>query len=394
MVKIIQVAIEMSDRETIKEISRVLDGITGVKTTFWYEHTGEKGELAAKESPDILIIDDKPGGAGFFERLRAIRQNFPHTAIFVASTEKDPQQIVRVMKAGAKEYLMLPLHDKDLVGAVDEVRQTLGDSDRGTNRANVYSLISSKGGLGSTVLAVNVAAALAGQNKPGEVALCDTSFQSGDSSVMLDLVPQTSILDLSKNIHRLDQALLKGVMARHSCGMDLMAAPTLLEDTEEITPDKYEKILALLRRHYSDIVIDCSSMRVDQVTLHSFNISKKIFINIDLSIPAIRNAVRLATVMRQFGVPDEKIYFVVNRFARSNLYSLAEAERNISKRVYWLFPNDYEEIIASINEGVPMVNFRTHSAFSKNIHAFIDKINGKARNLEYRGASSAFGRPL
>lgn len=393
MAKIIQIAIEMPDQETVKELSRILAEIPEVKTTIWFDSMGEKGGLAVKVSPDILLIDDRPEGDRFFARLRILRNNFPQAAIFVVSGEKNPEHIVQVMKDGAKEYLVLPVQEKILARAVEEVRHTLAEAGK-TNLAGVYSFISSKGGLGATVLAVNVAVALAEGRKAGDVALCDTSFQSGDSSVLLDILPQTSILDLCKNFHRLDIALLQGVMVKHASGIELLAAPTHLEEMEEISQEKYEKILDLLRKRYSQIVIDCTSMHVDTITVHSFNISEKIFVTIDLSIPAIRNAVRLAAVMRQFGVPDENIYFVVNRFSKPNLLAVGEAEKTLGKRIYWLFPNEFEEIISSINEGEPMVSSRPHSVFSENIRAFIKKVRGTAEDMEYRGASGAFGRHL
>jgi len=393
MAKIIQIAIDMPDQETIKELSRILAEIPEVKTTVWFDSMGEKGGLAVKVFPDILLIDDRPEGDRFFERLRILRNNFPLAAIFVVSGEKNPEHIVQVMKAGAKEYLVLPVREKVLARAVEEVRQALAEAGK-TSLASVYSFISSKGGLGATVLAVNVAVALAERKKAGDVALCDTSFQSGDSSVLLDILPPTSILDLCKNFHRLDIALLQGVMLKHASGVELLAAPTHLEDMEEISAEKYEKILDLLRKRYRQIVIDCTSMHVDAITVHSFNISEKIFVAIDLSIPAIRNAVRLAAGMRQFGVPDENIYFVVNRFSKPNLLAVSEAEKTLGKRIYWLFPNDFEEIVSSINEGEPMVRFRPRSAFSENIRAFIEKLKGTAGDMEYRGASGAFGRNL
>lgn len=393
MAKIIQIAIEMPDQETIKELSRILAEIPEVKTTVWFDSMGEKGGLAVKVTPDILLIDDRPEGDRFFARLRILRTNFPQAAIFVVSGEKNPEHIVQVMKAGVKEYLVLPVREKTLTGAVEEVRHALAAADK-TSMASVYSFISSKGGLGATVLAVNVAVALAEGKKAGSVALCDTSFQSGDSSVLMDLLPPTSILDLCKNFHRLDVALLQGVMVKHASGVELLAAPTHLEDMEEISQEKYEKILDILRKRYSQIVIDCTSMHVDTLTVHSFNVSEKIFVAIDLSIPAIRNAVRLTAVMRQFGVPDGNIYFVVNRFSKPNLLAISEAEKTLGKKIYWLFPNDFEEIISSINEGEPMVSFRPHSAFSENIRAFVEKVQGTAGDMEYRGASGAFGRHL
>lgn len=393
MIKTMQIAIEMTDKETVKALSLILATIPEVKTTIWVDSMGEKGELAVKVSPDILIIDDKPEGSRFFDRLRLLQKNFPKAAIFVVSREKNPEFVVHVMKAGARELLVLPVREQILVSALEEVKLIMSEVDK-IDRASVYSFISSKGGLGATVLSVNVAAALAENRKAGAVALCDSSFQSGDSSVLMDIVSSTSILDLCKNFHRLDVDLLQGVMVKHVSGVEVLATPADMEDAEAITADKYEKILDILSKRYSHMVIDCSSMHVDDLVMHSFNFSEKIFVTIDLSIPAIRNAVRLAAAIRRLGVPDEKIFFVVNRFSKTNLFSVSEAEQNLGKRIFWLFPNDFEDIISSINEGNPMVRFYPHSVFAKNIRAFVEKVQGTARDMGYRGASGAFGGSL
>jgi len=113
----------------------------------------------ASPPPDILIIDDQPAGDGLFRRLDILRQSFAKAAIFVVSTDTRPQRIVEVMKAGVSEYFLLPLDQQLLEHAVGEIRSRLVDSGR-LGGGEVYSFISSKGGLGATVIAVNCAVAL------------------------------------------------------------------------------------------------------------------------------------------------------------------------------------------------------------------------------------------
>jgi pilus assembly protein CpaE len=145
---------------------------------------------------------------------------------------------------------------------------------------------------------------------------------------------------------------------------------------------------------YDHVIIDCVSMHIDEIMLESFHRSEKIFVVMDLSIPAIRNAVRLGKIMQQFGVDNSKIYYVVNRFTKSSSDTLETAEKNLGKKIFWLFPNDFEDIVSSINEGVPLVQLHPHNVFSKNIVQFVEKIQGKTRDTNYRGARGAFGRAI
>lgn len=394
MPQTMNIAIEISDRELAKKISKDLDALANVKTHQWYGAMGEKGELAVKSSPNIIILDDAPETGEIFRRLPKMRHVFPQAAMFVVSNDKNPKHIVEVMKGGATEYMVTPLSAKVLINAVEEVRAKLTETGK-IAKGTVYSFISSKGGLGSTILAVNTAVTMAKTNKHGNaVALCDISFQSGDTTVLLDVLPETTIVDICKNFHRLDVSLLKGAMVQHSSGLELLAAPLNPEDQEVIQPGHTEKIMGLLTKLYDRVVVDCPSMSINGATIEAFRASNKIFIVIDLSLPAIRNAVRITQLMSKLGIDRGKIEFILNRYEKGPTLSIEEAEKSLGKRIYWLFPNDFSDIMSSINEGEPVVQLHPRSLIAKNIMSFTQKLRGKLGNKEYRGAKTAFGKPI
>ncbi len=127
------------------------------------------------------------------------------------------------MKAGASEYFLNPINPQKVKDAINRIKLQVFKGGKDANGAT-YAFLSSKGGLGATVLSVNVAAALAAR-KAGRSALIDLCLQSGDSSVLLDLVPKTTIVDIARNFDRLDAALIAGVVEKHDLGIDLLAAP-------------------------------------------------------------------------------------------------------------------------------------------------------------------------
>lgn len=388
----INVAIEISNDELAKNIVQILDSMDSIRVQKWHGAMGEKGEMAIKVSPDIIIIDDDPESGMTLKRLSKMRHVFPQVAVFLISNDKRPEHIVEAMKAGATEYLVTPLTSKILSNAIEETRSKLAESGR-IAKGLVYSFISSKGGLGATVLSVNTATALALTKKDGKsVALCDMSFQSGDASVLLDTLPETTIIDLCRNFHRLDVSLLKGAMTRHGSGLELLAAPVNPEEYEEIKPGQLEKIIKLLTKLYDAVIIDCQSMTINNSTIEIFRNSHKIFIAIDPSLPAIRNAVRITQLIRKTGIPESSIEYIMNRYQKGPVLSIEEAEKSLGKRIYWLFPNDFSDIISSINEGTPVVQLFPSSIISKNIENFTEKIMNKLDNPEYRGVKSSFGR--
>lgn len=387
------VAIEIAEIGCVKALMEALKGLPDLETVQWFNGTGEKGALAVKGSPAVIIIDDKPETSySTTERIAKLHQTFPAAALFVVSTDTRPEHIVAMMRAGAAQFLVNPINASTLISAVEEVRGRLaafGNSATGT----IYSFISSKGGLGATVITVNTAVTLA-KSRTTKAALCDMSLQSGDASVLLDLVPTTTITDLSRNFHRLDPSFLRGAMCQHRSSLAFLPAPGDPEDSEEVSSEHVARILELARQLYDIVLIDCTSMRIDDRTLETFNLSEKIFVVTDLSVPAVRNASRLCKLIAKLGISSEKIEILVNRYHKGGALSIDEVEKTLKKTIYWLFPNDFVDIVSSINQGEPLVEKQPGAPFSKNIIEFAEKISNPRADKAYRGIRGTFGKAI
>lgn len=386
------VAIEMTNPRLGQSLQEVLMVMPDVEIVKWQDRIAEKGALAIKTIPQILIVEDQPGSGSIFKRLSDLKTHLPQTEVFVLSEDKRPERIVDVMKAGATEYLVIPVEAKSLQDAVEEVRVKLATAGK-LAKGPIYSFISSKGGLGATVLAVNIAVAMA-MKKNSTAALCDLSFQSGDTTVLLDVAPENTVLDLCRNYHRLDVALLRQVMARHSSGLELLAPPPHLEEAKEIKVEHLEKTFSLLKKLYDYTIVDCASISVDECTTEAFRASDKVFVVTDFSVNALRNAARLFQTIEKLGIPARNIEFVANRFIKHDNLSIREAEKVLRKRIFWLFPNDFGNVIGSINTGIPLAVSQPHAALSKNIGQLIEKLRFPDKHDTYRGAKGAFGKDI
>lgn len=321
--------------------------------------------------PEIVILEDRNDGA-LFSQLASIQSSLPQISVFVVSSNKDPKHIIEVMKKGGSEYFLAPIDREQFIKAVEEVRNKL-ISEKNETEGLIYTFISSKGGLGSTVLAVNTAVALA-QDSKEEIAFWDMGFQTGDSLVLLDIVPERTIIDLCRNISRLDYSLLQNAMIQHKSGIQILAAPFNPEELEEISSNHIAKLTKTIGTLYSRVVIDCSSTTITHSTVEAFLASEKVFIVIDLSIPAVRNASRISKLMQRAGVRRENIEFVVNRYVEGGTLSVQEVQKSLGKRMFWLFPNDFNHVISSINSGKPLFLADRRAALSKSISHFVEKL--------------------
>ncbi|OQY25061.1 MAG: hypothetical protein B6I37_02320 [Desulfobacteraceae bacterium 4572_35.2] len=385
MIRSINIALDISNNELLQRLLLQIQRLDAVQVV-------PLAKLITKVKPDIVIIDDN-GQNSMFNVLKTLCDEVPERIVFLVSTDASPQRIVEMMKTGIAEYLMVPVDKQVLHKAIEDVRIRLTNVVDKVINGLVYSFISSKGGLGATVIAVNTAVAMAVEKKI-DVAFFDMSIQSGDASVMLDVVPETTIIDICQNFHRLDVALLRGAMSKAPSGFDFLAAPLAQEDYQSVSAHHVEQIINLFKKVYDQTVIDCTSMFIDECTVEAFKASEKVIVVTELSVLAVRNTARLIQLIRKVGIAADKIEVVVNRYIRGGVLSVADVEETVKQRVFWLFPNDFDDIVSSINQGVPLLLLHPHAQFSSNILHFVEKLKDPQSVGDYRGVRGTFGKAI
>src|SRR5207248_6762675 len=118
-------------------------------------------------------------------------------------------------------------------------------------------LLGSKGGVGATTMAVNVALLLREQTQTS-VVLFDADFLGGDSTIHLDITPQRTILDLVPHIDALDAGLVDQVLSRHRSGLHVLPRPTNPEQAEVLSAEHVRTVVGSLAQMFDHVVIDAA----------------------------------------------------------------------------------------------------------------------------------------
>lgn len=310
----------------------------------------------------ILAINDLEQG---IQDIKSIGNFSPRTSVFVATAEKNPDWILKLMRSGAQEYLLKPFETNELLEALQKAGRLHIERAAHLEPAiegKVISVYNPIGGMGTTTIAVNLAAALA--HKSDKVALVDLNFFSGDSTTFLDLNPKYTLSSLTSNVSRLDASFLMSVMSRHSSGIYLLSEPLDVDETVDITPEQIRRVMAYLKHIFSYIVIDTGGLLhgTNQLT---FEGSDYVIYNTILTLPALKNATRYLHAMEKHGIERTKIKLVVNRYLSRSDIKVEEAEKVLRQKVFMTIPNEYADVVDSINKGEPLVNLYPRSAVSK-----------------------------
>jgi pilus assembly protein CpaE len=345
--------------------------------------------------PDAVVVAlgaQPEAGWRFVERVAT---ECPRTAIVCASRDASPDLILRSLRAGARDFLRLPVKDEEfrtVLARTSEFCAALVEVPK--KRGRVVSVFSSKGGCGTSFIATNLAAA----TTSASTVLVDLNLQAGDLALFLGVEPKYSIADLVEHRARVDDALLKSYLAPHSSSLSLLSAPREADLADDIEPEHIFEVIEILRERFDYVVVD-PQHTFDAITLAALDQSDEIVLVLTLDIPAIRSTQRALQIFDRLGYPRHKVRIVVNRWSKQIELDIKTVERFLGERVVGYVESDYNTAVNSINLGQPLVESDPTSRIATEIRQIAASVTGAAApsNVSESRRSvwqTIFGRPV
>jgi pilus assembly protein CpaE len=345
------------------------------------------GDVVAQTKPDIALVaidSDPPKGLDLVRKLAAFS---PDCAVLVVSSSNDGSLILQALRAGAKEFLTQPVRIEDLLGALGRISERrFGQGENKPRGCQVIAVAGAIGGVGTTSLAVNLGCILAREEK-NSVALIDLDLCLGVADVFLDTIPDSTLVDVSQNVTRLDFTLLKRSLTKHSSGLYLLPRPVQLEDIRLITSVDLQRVIGLMKATFTHLVLDLSKgySSIDMIALEMAN---HILLVAQLDLPCLRNVVRLMMSFHEMEGIAEKVKIIINRVGLDTGHiTLKKAEETIGKEIFWQLPNDYRTMIEARNNGVPLIEQAPKAAITQSIIQLAGALtnDGKIEAVESMG---------
>jgi len=298
--------------------------------------------------------------------------NFPNTTVFVTAADKNPDWILRLIRAGAGEYLTMPVVAKELAEAMQKVSR-LHAQKVGQNsiKGAVITVYNPSAGMGTTTIAVNLAATLALQGK--QVALIDLNLLSADVATFLDLAPRYTLANVIAKTGQIDASFLKSVIVPHVSGVHVLNGPRDLRDADSILPKLLQEVISVLQTIFDYTIIDTGG-QLSGCNQRIFDCSDQILFTTVLNLPALINAKRYLATMNNEGFGPDKVRLVVNRLLAKDDMKIADAEKILNAKTYHTVPNAYAEAKTSINKGEPLVSCYPRSPVTKALEELAGKL--------------------
>ncbi|MDE2507696.1 MAG: AAA family ATPase, partial [Planctomycetota bacterium] len=248
--------------DPLPESRHGLHAMLSASPEFWVADVFNTYENAVRRvlevNADLVIVAIDADPVAGVRLVQALTHECPRAVTVPASMTRDSSIILQVVRAGAREFLTLPIaHDAFVatVGRLFEGREEAKpEAERGPH---IIATAGAAGGVGCTSVAVNLAATLA-KTSGHETLLADFDLLLGTVDACLDIVTTRTLLDVTQNIARLDLTLLKRSATQHSSGLYVLPHPAAFEDAAKIDPETLRRVLSLFKSAYATIVIDTS----------------------------------------------------------------------------------------------------------------------------------------
>lgn len=376
-------------RRTVSRTDLQLVGESGYGT--------EAVSLALESHPDVVMLAVEEPAARALDTADAIANALPETPIVIYSSLDDAESIRRGMLVGARDYLVTPIEAPRLAAAVrgvlsnEERRQMrhAGQLADVSGRGTVITVAGAKGGVGKSVLSVNLALALRHEtNRSVLVIDADTHF--GDVATLLDLSPEHSIADVVAKRADLSRTNVRELVTDHRSGIQIVAASEAEGAWDPCTIEDVQRIIESFAQVYDYVVIDTSGA-VDRFVRTCIEASTLTLIVSSGDVSSVRDTVAASRRLEDWGVAADRVRYVMNSASGARGVPARDLAYALGHELFWVVPHD-TSVIESVQVGVPVLE-RGNSAAGDSITGLARRIAGREHGT-MSNAAQPFWRRL
>ncbi len=336
------------------DIQEILESLPQLKVL---GHSCEPQNLLVPQkgaAPDVILVE-LHGEKKLPEWLKHLAQGLPQATVLVCSHSREPDFLIRVMQAGVREFLPLPLTRSDLEGALERIctaKKRLQSGDHSQGRVIVVT--GHKGGAGATAIAVNLAKALADLTSE-RLALVDLGRPFPDVGTFLGNDENYTIIDLIQNLSDLDHTFMQRITQPYEGKLAILHGFHDLREQDHIEPEALEKIFHILRSSYKWIIVDLGHW-LDGFFIQVVREADVVLLLTELTIPDLKNLKKLWPIIQEWDQVAEKVKVVVNRHHKGNGLRVRDLELVINQKAFEILPSDYQAMIEAVNQGMPLAS--------------------------------------
>ncbi len=221
--------------------------------------------------------------------------------------------------------------------------------------ANTIVIFSTKGGVGKTLIATNLAVSLV-KDQMKRVCLVDLDLQAvGDMARMLNLTPQKAMVDLIYLLKKQPQDIRSAdFITKSNLGVDLLSGVFRPQQSPHLEPEKIKEVFRLLEPNYDYIIVD-AGQSFSEVLVAALNEANLILLTVTPDILCIYQTKWALDTLQFLHFPLKMVRVVLNRAESVSSISWQEVRVCLPVEIIALIPSEGRVVGSTVNRGVPAV---------------------------------------
>lgn len=393
--KIVAVA---SSEETRTSLYKQLQSLDFVEFHGVYLELSDAVRECQEIWPDVIIVDTtgRELDAGLF--IQAIGMNPENPCVIYAlHREMDIHTFKEAIRQGAKEFIQYPEDKASLEMALKKHHALMSrvvtqgkaalpkeEAEPKAQSGKIITCFASKGGVGCSTIAVNVALELISQ-KNKSVVFVDLDQVFCNSAIMLNHKPSYALGDIAdSNSKDIDAALLAKIVIKHDSGLSVVVgSKSVLDDNEMISAELLELMMDYLIAQFDYVVVDLPTHVLDPYHQYMVERADEILLVSSPDLPSLYRTRQYLDLAQKY-LDMKKVKMVLNRYNLKAAYRMTNQELEAEFRydIFARIPNDWDLHVEANSFGMGLSKVNPKSDTVKALHKLIGQLLGDIEENE------------
>lgn len=247
--------------------------------------------LSKMERSPLFLLVDLQGSVMPLSDLGRLAEVCEPSVQVVALGERNDVGLFRsLLKIGVRDYLVKPL-------TVELLKRTVNVSEGKVSPVTLaragktIAFAGSRGGVGVTTLALNLARHLA-EDTHRRVAYVDLNLCGGAANSMLGIQSNNGLTDVLQNVRRLDPQYVERTLVAKGSRLFVLSADLDYGTEREFEPGALPRVIELLCDSFHYVILDIGNPN-HALAQEAFNHASRVYLVVDRSVHSTRETIRL-----------------------------------------------------------------------------------------------------
>jgi len=346
--------IASSDSQSSGQLLAILQQTGLVSTVRQWSMPADKLPDGSEAIPDVVLLDLGREPDSYFAFGTHLRRLRPAVRLIACSSTFPPSHtlLMDAMRSGVQDFIAKPVTAEALRDILVRIQEE-GQPSEAPSADKLIVVMGSKGGVGTTTVAVNLGVQMCTHAKK-RVVLLDFARPLGNVHLLLDLHPRFGIRDAVDSLDRLDTHFFGGLLTKHKTKLEILGGALQPEEWQNIPLAPMHRVVNVAQAGFDTVLMDMGTQFSSDWS-PTLQKARMILLVAEANILSLWTLERRLAALSGFGIEPERVRVVINRWHKGDEEALKSIERNIKRPVFACLPNDYRKASAAANMGLPLM---------------------------------------